>query len=142
MFNKLNSRLKNAIKSNNTQEKDFCRNIKAKISEYLVSLSLPRDKVSDEVFLKVVASYKKGLEKAVEMIGKHNELVEQYNQEINWCEDLLPKTLGEEEVKKLVLIAIDKVGKNTGKVMGEIMKNNKGLDGKLVKKIVNEALSA
>lgn len=145
MFNKLNEKLKTAMKENNTEMKDFCRSLKAKIHEYLVANRLPRDKVDDKVFINVATSYKKSLQKAIDQLGnaeKATELVDQYKAEIALCEEFLPEALGEDEIRKLVNDAVEKVGTDMGKLMSYVMKNTAGLDGKVVKKIVNEVLSA
>jgi uncharacterized protein YqeY len=67
--------------------------------------------------------------------------------EVDYLSQWLPKKLGEEETRMLVVSAISDLGvagdeKATGRVIGELMKNHgKDLDGGLVNRLVREEIS-
>jgi len=147
LYEKLNTQLKEYMKTNNTVAKDIIRNIKSRITEHLVANRLPHDEVSDEIVVQVITAYKKSLEKAVVQLQKGGEksdhLVCEYSNEIKFCEKYLPDA-SETEAKTLEIIeaAIAELGETNkiGRVIGHIIKNNEGLDGKLVKKLVSRKL--
>ena len=73
-------------------------------------------------------------------------MVDKETKEKEILEKYLPEQLSEEEIKKLVKEAIEKIGakeiKDMGKVMAELMPQVKGkADGSLVSKIVKELLT-
>jgi uncharacterized protein YqeY len=149
LYDKLNTQLKEYMKTNDVAAKNVVRSIKSKITEYLVANRLPHDKVSDDIVIQVISSYKKSLEKAINQLqtggDKSIQLISEYEVEIRFCETYLPDT-SETEAQTLEVVnsAIAELGvsdmKQMGRVMGHIMKNNKGLDGKLVKKLVSDRL--
>jgi uncharacterized protein YqeY len=149
LYNKLNTQLKEYIKTNNVAAKNVIRSIKSKIIEYLVANRLPHDKVSDDIVIQVISSYKKSLEKAIDQLqvagNKSIGLVNEYKTEIKFCETYLPDTNKiEAQILEIVKSAIIELNvsniKQIGRVIGYIMKNNKGLDGRLVKKLVADRL--
>lgn len=62
--------------------------------------------------------------------GERNDLAEKEDREINIIKKYLPEQLSEDEIEKVVIFAIEKIGANDikelGKVMGEAMKELKG----------------
>ena len=75
-----------------------------------------------------------------------NELVEKEEVELKILEKYMPAQMGEDEVRKLVVAAIEKSGATSaadmGKVMGVLMADVKGkADGGVVSKIVREELA-
>jgi len=149
LYEKINERLKQAMREKDTQVANSLRVIKTRASEYLVQERLPRDTVSDEVMVIVLSSYKKSLQKAIEQLSgggeKADNLIAEYSAEIKLCEQYLPDE--SESVAQLDLIVtrvIKEHGatdeKQVGRIMGHIMKNNSGLEGKLVKELVLKKL--
>lgn len=137
MWNKINKIIKNSMRNKDVETLAFARNLKTKINEYLVAEKLSRNDVDDEVVIKVAKSYQKSLNKAIEELK--GDLVEEYGREVGFCNQFVPAGPSKEEIKALVLEAVDKVGKNNfGKLMGYVMKNNRGLDGAIVREIINE----
>jgi len=101
----------------------------------------------DEEVLEVVSSEIKKRRESVAGYekGGRDELAKKEKKEIEILQKYLPEQLLEEELKKLVKEAIDKVGakeqKDMGKVMAELMPRVKGkADGSLVSKVVKELL--
>ncbi len=106
-----------------------------------------KSKLTDEEIIEVISSeVKKRREAILEFEkGKREDLVKKEKAEISVLERYLPEQLSEEEIKKLAMEVIDKIGateiKDMGKVMGQIMPKVKGrADGSLVSKIVRELL--
>lgn len=148
LYEKLNKELKKAMLEKDKNVCDIVRGLKAKLQEYQVAHKLDRSvNPQDEVVLTVLQSHKKSLEKAIEQFGESDRtknLIEEYNKEIAFCETYLPKA--EEQAAKIsamynealevLNIDIKLLDKMTGKITGYIMKNNSGLDGKLVKEFI------
>lgn len=106
-----------------------------------------KSKLTDEEIIEVISSeVKKRREAILEFEkGKREDLVKKEKAEISVLEKYLPEQLSEEEIKKLAIEVIEKIGateiKDMGKVMGQIMPKVKGrADGSLVSKIVRELL--
>ena len=104
--------------------------------------------LTEEEIIDVISSEIKKRREAIELYtrGVRPELAEKEKKEMEILQKYLPEQLPEEEIKKLVKVAIDKVGakeiKDMGKVMAELMPQVKGrADGSLVSKIVKELLS-
>lgn len=143
IYELLNSELKNAMRSKDDVVKNYIRLIKSRITEYEVSNKLDRNCMpDDDVVIKVISSYKRSLEKAIEQFGqaeKSEQIVNEYKKEIVFCNRFLPNN-DNIDIEKIVDEAINVVGNNVGKIMGHIMKNNKSLDGAVVKSMVIKKL--
>lgn len=79
--------------------------------------------------------------------GGRVDLAEKEESEIRILQEFLPPQLSEEEIKNIIESAVKKVGaqsaKDMGKVMKEIMPDVKGrADGKQVNQLVKERLSS
>lgn len=103
--------------------------------------------LTDDEIIEVVASEVKKRKEAILEFGKgkRQDLVEKEKAEMEVLQKYLPEQISEEEIKKLVKEAIDKIGakeiRDMGKVMAELMPKVKGrADGSLVSKIVKELL--
>ena len=106
-----------------------------------------KSQLTDEEVIQVISSeIKKRKESILEFEkGERQDLVEKEKKEIEVLKKYLPEQLSEEEIKKLVKEAIEKVGatelKDIGKIMQELMPQIKGkVDGATVSKIVKELL--
>lgn len=106
--------------------------------------------VNDDLYLQVIAAYKKSMTKAkaeYDALGERGaEEAEKLAFEIEFCAQYLPEQLGEDEVRAAVRAAIAELGadnpKMTGRVVGAVMKKHKGLvEAALVKKMVTEELT-
>ncbi|MFA5048229.1 MAG: GatB/YqeY domain-containing protein [Patescibacteria group bacterium] len=150
---KLNDELKEAMKTSNESVKNYTRGLKAKVSEYCVANKIDRTKLADDnVLIIVITAHKKSLEKAIELFGddeKAKNLIEEYKNEIQFCDKFLPNQNDvAEDVSKVVGLVITYLNvndiKQLGKVIGFVMKhfkdNNKVVDGALVKKLATDEL--
>jgi hypothetical protein len=111
-------------------------------------IELKKEGLSDEETLSVLESQAKqrrdsivGFEK-----GHRADLVEKEKKELELIEKYLPEKMADSEVEKMVEEIIKKTKaleiKDTGRVMGELMKESQGkIDGATASRIVKEKLS-
>lgn len=142
LFEKLNEDLKIAMKQRDAFRLSVLRMMKAK----LMTVD-PRGNIPDPDATKLLTKYAKTLKESIDIAkqaGRH-DVEERTHQELVIVESYLPEQLGEDEVKQLVAEAITRVGatsrKQMGLVMKEIMGKAQGVDGALVKKLVEAELS-
>jgi len=105
--------------------------------------------LTDEEVLEVIFSEaKKRKESIVEFEkGGRNDLVAKEKAELEILQKYLPEQLSDEELRKIVKEAVEKVGakdmKDIGKIMGQVMSKVKGkADGSRVNIIAKELLGA
>lgn len=103
----------------------------------------------DEEIVEVISSEAKKRKEAIESFekGGRQESAEKEKKELEILQKYLPEQLSEEELKKLVQAAINKVNakemKDMGKIMAELMPTIKGrADGGTISKIVKGLLAA
>jgi uncharacterized protein YqeY len=141
--------LKDAIRSRDMPTADCVRMIKTKHMERRTAAGF-KGPLDDALWLDVISSYQKQLRKTREeyvAVGERGAAaLPQIDFEIELCGRFLPKAAGEDEVRAAVREAIVRTGasdaKQTGRVMGEIMKANKGrFDASLVKRLLEEELT-
>jgi len=103
--------------------------------------------LTEEEVQEVVAAEAKKRKEAIEGFekGGRKESAEKEKKELEILKKYLPEQMAEEELKKLVQEAIEKVGaqelKDMGKIMAELMPKIKGrADGNQVSQIVKELL--
>lgn len=154
LHQQLNDELKNALRGNDQSVKNYTRNIKSKLAEYCVANKIDRSAlVEDQVVVTVVASYKKSLEKAIELLSSNklgDNLIQEYKNEIQFCNKFLPNQNDlPEDILEVIGLAITYLNvndiKQVGKVVGFVMKhfkdNNKTVDGAMVKNLATDELT-
>mgnify|MGYP001590448673 CR=1 FL=1 len=104
--------------------------------------------LADEEILEVISTEIKKRKEAIDLYEKGGrlELAAKEKKELEVLQKYLPAQLSDDELRKLVKEAIEKVGakeiKDMGRVMAELMPKVKGkADGNLISKIVKESLS-
>lgn len=141
--------LKEAMRQKDQRTSDTLRMIKTKHMERRTAAGF-KGPLDDALWLDVIASYQKQLRKARDEYAalgdKGSSFLPQLDFEIEFCSRFLPKTAGEAEVLAVVRETIARMGvtdpKQSGKVMGDIMKTRKGLfDPQMVKRLVEETLT-
>jgi uncharacterized protein YqeY len=151
LYDDLNVRLKEALRNGDVTLKNAIRNIKTRLSEYLVEHRMSHDSAPDAVVTDVIAAHRRSLEKAMEQFraagDKGAHLVSEYEAEIGICKGYLPdESVAEDTIRQLVDTAVAELGvsgaKAVGKVVGHVMRTRKDLDGKTVKRIAAERLGA
>lgn len=150
LYDEINNRLKQAMREKDTMVMESLRSIKSRLSEYLIQHGLDRNVVSDNTIINVLIANKKSLNKAINQLslavdGKADSLINEYKAEIKICEEYLPsESQIFMQLDNIVSQAIMDLNvsdkKQMGRIIGYIMKNNKGLDGNIVKKLVLEKL--
>jgi hypothetical protein len=142
--------LKDSIRSRDMRTADCVRMIKTKHMERRTAAGF-KGPLDDALWLDVIASYQKQLRKTREeyvAVGERGAAaLPQIDFEIELCGRFLPKAADEGEVRTAVRETIARTGasdpKQTGRVVGEIMKANKGrFEASLVKRLVEEELGA
>jgi hypothetical protein len=141
--------LKESIRGRDMRTADCVRMIKTKHMERRTAAGF-KGPLDDALWLDVIAAYQKQLRKSREeylAVGERGAAaLPQIDFEIELCARFLPKAAGEDEVKAAVRETIARLGvsdpKQSGRVMGEIMKANKGrFEATLVKCLVEEELA-
>jgi len=107
------------------------------------------DKLTDEEVLQVLSSEAKKRKEAIIEFekGGRNDLVVKEKAELEIIKQYLPEQLSDDELKKIVKEAIEKVGakeiKDMGKIMAEVMPKIKGrADGSQVNNIAKDLLKS
>jgi uncharacterized protein YqeY len=146
----LNDTLKQAMKDKDQATSDVVRMIKTKIMERRTAKGFT-GQVDDALITDVIAAYRKQLQKAVEefeKVGeKGKEQADQLRFEIGFCERFLPKQLDAAALQALVKERMAALGvtdvKQTGKLIGDIMKTHKGLvESSDIKRVAEELLKS
>jgi len=141
LFAKISANLQAAMKSKDELRLSVLRMIKSKIIYVNARGDMP-----DNEIIKIISKYAKELKESIEEFKKvgRNDIAEKTLEELKIVEEYLPKQLSEAEIKALVQAAATTLGatsiKEMGKVMQEVLKNNPGIDGKLVSQFVREIL--
>ena len=146
----LNDLLKESMRTKDSRTADCIRMIKTKHMERRTAAGF-KGPLDDSLWLDVITAYQKQLRKSREeyvAVGERGaDALPQIDWEIGFCARFLPKAASDDEVRALVREALVRMGvsdpKQSGRVVGEIMKANKGkLEPSAVKRIVDEELTA
>ena len=146
----IQDRLKEAMRARDARTADCIRMIKTKHMERRTAAGF-KGPLDDALWTDVIGAYQKQLRKAREEYAAVGErgagALPQLDFEIGFCARFLPKAASDDEVRAAVRETIARLGaadpKQSGRVMGDIMKANKGkFDPSAVKRIVEEELGA
>jgi uncharacterized protein YqeY len=141
--------LKEAMRARDQRTKDVLAMIKTKHMERRTAAGF-KGPLDDNLWLEVIGAYQKQLKKARDEYAalgdKGAHMLEQLDFEVEFCSRFLPKLAGDDEVRTAVKETLGRLAvkdpKQSGRVMGEIMKANKGkFDPAAVKRIVEEELA-
>jgi uncharacterized protein YqeY len=146
----IQDRLKEAMRAKDARTADCIRMIKTKHMERRTAAGF-KGPLDDSLWLEVIAAYQKQLRKSREeyaAVGERGaEAIAQLDFEIGFCAQFLPKAASDDEVRSIVRETVARLGasdaKQAGRVVGEIMKANKGkIEAATVKRMVDEELAA
>jgi len=146
----LNDMLKQAMKDKDQRTSNVVRMIKTKIMERRTAKGFSGE-VDDALVVDVIGAYRKQLQKALEEFekagAKGQEQVAELQFEIQFCERFLPKGLDAAALRALVKDRMTALGitdvKQSGKLIGDIMKTHKGqVEANDIKRIAEELLKA
>jgi uncharacterized protein YqeY len=141
--------LKAAMRSKDAPTADCIRMIKTKHMERRTTAGF-KGPLDDSLWLDVITAYQKQLRKSREeyvAVGARGaDALPQIDFEIAFCARFLPKAASDDEVRTAVRETLARLGasdvKQSGRVVGEIMKANKGkFEPSAVKRIVEEELA-
>jgi uncharacterized protein YqeY len=145
----LSDLLKDAMRARDSRTADCIRMIKTKHMERRTAAGF-KGPLDDSLWLDVVTAYQKQLRKAREeyvAVGERGAgELPQLDFEIAFCARFLPQAASDDEVRAAVREAVARLGtsdpKQAGRVVGEIMKANKGkFEPATVKRFVEEELA-
>jgi uncharacterized protein YqeY len=144
----LDDTLKAAIKDKDARTANVVRMLKTRLTERTTAKGFSGD-VDDALVVDVVGAYRKQLQKALaeyEKLGARGAAqAAELKFEIEFCERYLPKGLDDGALRALVAERLKTLGvadaKQSGRVVGDVMKTHKGqVDAADVKRIVEELL--
>jgi uncharacterized protein len=145
---RLDTDLKNGMRAKDADRVACIRQVRAKAQATTNEADF-KGPTDDAFYMKVISGYIKSLEKGITELAvggdKSLPLRKKYEAEIAYLSQYLPRRMSEPETRILVQEAIGKLSatstKDTGKVMGAIMKDHKdSVDATLVKQLINELL--
>lgn len=144
----IEGRMRQARKDRDEPTKNVIGMLKNKVLMELKSGSGRED--NDALWLDIIGAYAKQLKKALTEFDKAGERGEEAKAEaqfeLQFCEQFLPKKLGEPETEALVRKVITEGGiagpAQMGKLMGLLMKNHRDeIDGGLARTIATRVLA-
>lgn len=144
----LDDALKNAMRQKQSEIVACIRQLKSKVQE---AVNQPQFKgpVDDGLYQQIITSYVKSLEKGIAEFSaagaRGEKLVAQYNREIAYLSQYLPKLLDQPEVEVLVQKTLQQMGvtdpKQAGRVLGALLKAHPNqIDPKMAKACIDRAL--
>ena len=142
--------LKEAMRAKDTDTANCIRMIKTKHMERRTAAGF-KGPLDDSLWLDVITAYQKQLRKSREeyvAVGERGaDALPQIDFEIGFCARFLPKAASDDEVRAAVRETVARLGvsdiKQSGRVVGDIMKANKGkFEAATVKRLVEEELGA
>jgi uncharacterized protein YqeY len=141
--------LRDAMRSGDKPRVNVVRQIETEIT-YAKTAPGFSGEVDDDLYLRVIRSYVKKMDKArgeYEAAGERGrDNAAKLAYEIEYLSRWVPAALSEDETRALVRDTIAAVGaedvKQTGLVIGRVMKSGAAVDGTVVSRIVREELGA
>jgi uncharacterized protein len=144
----LKNELKEAMLAKDTVKTSVLRMVLSALGYHEINKGGAGYEATDEDVMTIIQKEAKQHRDSIEQFKNagRSELVEKEETELAILEKYMPKQMGEDEVRKLVIAAIGKSGATTpadmGKVMGVLMPDVKGkADGGIVSRIVREELA-
>jgi len=144
------TRLTAALKAKDAATANALRMIITKVMERRTAKNFTGE-VNDELYLEVIAAYKKSLDKAkgqYEQAGERGaEHLAELTFESDYFAQFLPAQMTDDQALEAVKEAIAEMGisdpKMAGRVVGAVMKKHRGLvEAGLVKKLATDVLSS
>jgi uncharacterized protein len=145
---RLDEDLKAAMRAKDQPKVAAIRQLRSKAQEAMNAADF-KGPADDAFYQKIIVSYSRMLEKGIADLASAGErghaLRDAYQNEITYFKQFLPVLLGQAETQALVTKMIASTGakepKDVGRVVGMIVKENKGVvDPALVKTLVEGAL--
>ena len=139
---------KAAMKSGDRATLNVIRQIQSEVAVAKAAPGFDGD-VDDDLYLATIATYDKRMDKArneyADLGERGRDQAEKLAFEIDYLSAYLPQKLDEAATRSVVGQTIADLGatdpKMTGQVIGAVMMSGQEVDGKLVARLVNEALA-
>ncbi len=149
IHDELQAELKDAMRTGDKPRVNVIRQIESEVSLARTAPGFSGD-VDDALYLEVIASYVKKMDKArreYETTGERGEAhAAKLAYEVEYLSGWLPEQLSEDETRRLVKVAMAELGvtdpKQAGRVVGAVMKSGEAVDGATVSRLVREELGA
>lgn len=145
LMSRLNSDMKQAMKSKDKPSLNVIRMVKASLQNELIKLG--KDELTEDEELNILSRELKQRKESLQEFksAEREDLVEKVTEEIAILNVYLPAQLSNDELKAIIQETIQQTGatslKDMGKVMGAIMPRVKGkADGSLINQLVKESL--
>jgi uncharacterized protein YqeY len=144
----LDETLKTAIKDKDTRTANVVRMLKTRLTERTTAKGFGGP-VDDALVVDVIGAYRKQLQKALaeyEKLGDRGAgQAAELRFEIEFCERFLPKGMDDAALRALVAERLKALGitdaKQTGRLVGDVMKTHKGqVEAADVKRVAEELL--
>ena len=121
LLEQISNDLKEAMKSKDKEKLNVIRSLKSAVGLKKIEL---KHELNDEEIIDVIAKQvKMRKESIVEFTkGKRDDLIEQYQKEIDVLKGYLPEQISKEDAIKIIEEAFDKIKPENNKQMGLIMK--------------------
>ena len=142
IYKELEKELKESMRLRDQRTINALRNVKAQIERIQDRERLDKTlQPDDDLVLKAFRKEIKELAKAIEELPRGNDIREEYVMQEMVCKSFLPKEAVQTKVVEAAVdAALKELGhvnpKQVGRVIGHVMKNNKGLPGSMVKEAV------
>ena len=147
IHDELSADLRAAMKAKDRPRRDVIRQVETEVA---VARSAPGfvDPIDDDLYRRVIGSYVKKMAKARDeyaALGDRGRTqADKLAYEIDYLSHWLPEKLSEEETRSLVRVTIVELDvsdpRQTGRVIGAVMKSGFDVDGSLVSRLVGEEL--
>jgi hypothetical protein len=144
----LDDTLKSAMKEKDSRTTNVVRMLKTRLAERTTAKGFS-GQVDDALVVDVIGAYRKQLQKALaeyEKLGDRGaDQAAELRFEIEFCERYLPKGLDEAALRALVAERLKALNitdpKQTGRLVGDVMKTHKGqVEAAVVKRVAEELL--
>jgi uncharacterized protein YqeY len=145
----LDGLLRNAVLENDVPVKNVVRSLRAQAEQKFLSQNLPLYTDDDSVYLGVISTYSRSIDKALKSFEKggrgDSDLATEYRFEVDFCSRFLPKQKTEGEVEEIVKGAVSELKANksqTGDVIRHVLQKYAGsVTPSIVSRIVKQILS-
>ena len=144
VLDEIKNLLKESMKNGDKKTVLATRNILEKIKKEQVD---SKEEINENAIIKIIAKHAKQLRESIVQFekGSRLDLADKEKEELLIAEKFLPEQLNEEDIKVIVLEAIQELNATQMSDMGKVMKNvldkTKGMaDGKIVSNLVRENL--
>jgi len=148
LLEKIEKDFHEALHDKQAERLGVLRLLKAALKNKEIDLRPKKEELTDEIIISIIQSEAKKRKEAIELYTKGGriDLADKEKKELEILSGYLPEQLSDEKIREIVDKVIADIGatgpQDFGKVMGQVMKEVKGMtDGNKVGQIVREKLS-